>query len=81
MVSLNSYGLSTAPATFSRAIGIILSGLTYDICLCYFDDVIIFSKNMDEHCKRLRSVLQRYRDHGLRVKASNFPLVLTKLYT
>ena len=25
---------------------------------------------MDEHCKRLRSVLQRFRDHGLRVKAS-----------
>ena len=24
--------------TFAKAIGIILSGLTYDICLCYFDD-------------------------------------------
>ena len=36
------YGLSTAPATFSRAISIILSGLTYEMCLCYFDDVIVF---------------------------------------
>ena len=41
------YGLSTAPATFARAIGIILSGLTYDTCLCYFDDVIIFSKTIE----------------------------------
>ena len=64
------YGLSTAPATFARAIGIILFGLTYDICLCYFDDVIIFSKSLDEHCRRLQSVLQRFREHGLRVKAS-----------
>ena len=59
------YGLCTAPATFTRALSIILSGLSYDICLCYFDDVIIFSKTITEHCKRLRTVLQRFRDHGL----------------
>ena len=64
------YGLSTAPATFSRAISIVLSGLSYETCLCYFDDVIIFSKNIRDHCKRLRTVLQRFRDHNLRVKAS-----------
>ena len=64
------YGLSTAPATFARAIGIILSGLTYDTCLCYFDDVIIFSKTIEQHCQRLQSVLQRFRENGLRVKAS-----------
>ena len=64
------YGLCTAPVTFARALGIILSGLSYDICLCYFDDVIIFSKTIDEHCQCLMRVLQRFRDHGLRVKAS-----------
>ena len=64
------YGLSTAPATFSRAIGIVLSGLTYAECLCYFDDVIIFSKNMSDHCMHLNSVLTRFRQHNLRVKAS-----------
>ena len=64
------YGLSNAPATFSRAIGVVLSGLTYAECLCYFDDVIIFSKNMTEHCSRLTSVLNRFREHNLRVKAS-----------
>ena len=64
------YGLSNAPATFSRAIGIVLSGLTYAECLCYFDDVIIFSKNMSDHCMRLNSVLNRFHQHNLRVKAS-----------
>ena len=64
------YGLSNAPATFSRAIGIVLSGLTYAECLCYFDDVIIFSKNISDHCMRLNSVLNRFHEHNLRVKAS-----------
>jgi len=54
------YGLSTAPATFARAVNIILSGLTYDICLCYFDDVIIFFKSIEEHCHRLQAVLERF---------------------
>ena len=64
------YGLSTAPATFSRAISIVLSGLTYETCLCYFDDVIIFSKDINDHCERLKTVLQRFREHNLCVKAS-----------
>ena len=47
-----------------------LNGLTHDICLCYFDYDIIFSKSINEHRHRLQSVLQRFNEHGLRVKAS-----------
>ena len=36
-----SFGVSGGPTTFQRAIEIILSGLTYHTCLCYFDDIII----------------------------------------
>ena len=64
------FGLSNAPATFSRAIGIVLSGLTYEQCLCYFDDVIVFSKDIDQHCQRLQAVLTRFREQNLRVKAT-----------
>ena len=46
------YGLCTAPATFTRALSIIFSGLSYHICLCYYDDVVIFSKTITEHSKR-----------------------------
>ena len=62
--------LSNAPATFSRAIGIVLSGFTYEQCLCYFDDVIVFSKGIDQHCQRLQAVLTRFREQNLRVKAT-----------
>ena len=64
------FGLSTAPATFQRTMDIILSGLTYAICLCYLDDVIVFGRNIQEHCERLDTVLLRMREHNLRVKLS-----------
>ena len=64
------FGLSGAPATFDRALEIILSGLQYDICLCYFDDIIIPSRTITEHCQKLSLVLDRFRTHNLRVKAS-----------
>ena len=64
------FGLSGAPATFNRALAVILSGLQYGICLCYFDDIIVPSRTITEHCQKLSLVLDRFRTHNLRVKAS-----------
>ena len=64
------FGVSNGCATFQRAIEIVLSGLTYETCLRYFDDVLIPSCNMKQHCDRLRLVLQRFRKYILCVKAS-----------
>ena len=47
------FGVSGGPATFQRAIEIILSGLTYHTCLCYFDDIIIPSNSILQQCERL----------------------------
>ena len=55
------FGLATAPATFQRAMEQALAGLTYSICLCYLDDIIIFSNSIIELCNRLRAVLTRFR--------------------
>ena len=62
------FGLKTALATFQRAMEVILSGLTFEICLCYLDDVIIFGKNLKEHNDRLGTVLTRFLSHNLHVK-------------
>ena len=62
------FGLKTAPATFQRAMEVILAGLTFEICLCYLDDVIVFGKTLTEHNDRLKTVLTRFRDNNLRVK-------------
>ena len=34
----------------------------------YLDDILIFSKNMEEHLEHLRLVMRRLRDHGLVVR-------------
>ena len=64
------FGVSNGCATFHRGIQIVLSGLKYDTCLCYFDDIIIPSTSITQHCERLQLVLDRFRKHNLRVKAS-----------
>lgn len=64
------FGLSSAPSTFQRMMEVVLSGLSFEMCLCYLDDVIIYSTSFDQHCERLRTVLSRFRQHNLRVKLS-----------
>lgn len=38
-------GLCNAPSTYQRHMSNVLQGLIRSICLAYFDDVIVFSKN------------------------------------
>ena len=61
-------GLKSSAQTFQRLIELVLQGLQWSICLIYLDDVIIFSKTFKEHMERLRLVLQRIRDAGLKLK-------------
>ena len=64
------FGLSGAPASFDRAIKLVMSGLNYSCCLCYFDDIIVPSNGIEQHCERLETVLSRLQQHNLKVKAS-----------
>ena len=43
------FGLKNAPATFQRAIDIILAGVKWQHCLVYLDDVIVFLQSMESH--------------------------------
>jgi transposase InsO family protein len=62
------FGLSNAPATFQRVMELALSGLQWVTCLIYLDDIIVFSKSVSEHVERLKSVFQRLREAGLKLK-------------
>src|SRR5271166_933365 len=64
------FGLCNAGATFQRVIDMVLAGLSFDVCLADIDDVIIFSKSIDDHFVRLRLVLERLRNAGLKLKPS-----------
>ena len=52
------FGLCNAPATFSRLIDRILSGLHWETCLFYLDDIIVFSSTWEGHLARLRQIFE-----------------------
>nr|KAG5692734.1 hypothetical protein BaRGS_033845 [Batillaria attramentaria] len=61
------FGLCNAPATYQRLMEDILGDLNLKICLIFLDDLIIFSKTFEEHQDRLKKVLTRLREEGLKL--------------
>ncbi|UYV79479.1 hypothetical protein LAZ67_17002785, partial [Cordylochernes scorpioides] len=59
------FGLCNAPATFERMMDGLLKGLKWTICLCYLDDIVVFSDDFEEHLRRLQLVLGCLRKAGL----------------
>ena len=62
------FGLCNAPATFQRAMNLVLEGLTWKQLLAYIDDVIVLGKTFDEHIANLREVFRRFRANHLKLK-------------
>ena len=69
------FGLCNAPATFQRLMDIVLSGLNFEICLVYLDDVIIFGDTLQQHLQRLGKVFERLRTANLKLKPSKCRLL------
>jgi hypothetical protein len=59
-------GLSNAVSIFERLMDRVLTGLNWFTCLCYLDDVCVFSNSFDEHVKRLSEVIDRIHSAGLK---------------
>jgi len=73
------FGLCGALSSFCRLMQIVLRDLLWDICLCYFDDIVIFARTPQELLERLRIVLDRHREVGLKVKPSKYELFKTEI--
>ncbi|UYV76584.1 hypothetical protein LAZ67_14001277, partial [Cordylochernes scorpioides] len=61
------FGLCNAPATFERNMDYVLGNLRWQICLCYLDDVIIYSSDFSTHLKRLEAVLKCFSESNLKL--------------
>ncbi|PIK58380.1 Retrovirus-related Pol polyprotein from transposon [Apostichopus japonicus] len=61
------FGLCNAPATFERLMDRVLSGLHWQTCLVYLDDVIVYGSTFGESLNRLRVVLERLRKANLKL--------------
>jgi hypothetical protein len=64
------FGLCNAPATFQRLMNTIFRDLLDRCVIVYLDDILIYSKNPEEHKQHVREVLEILRKHKLYAKES-----------
>lgn len=62
------FGLKNAPAAFQRLINQAMIGLTPRQCMIYLDDIVIFSKSLQEHLIKLKNVFERCRTSNLKIQ-------------
>lgn len=63
-------GCRNGPATFQRTMENCMGDLNLRKCIIYLDDIIIFSKTIQEHVERMKEVFARLREYGLKLKPS-----------
>ena len=59
------FGLTNALVIFQHLMNDIFREFLDDFVVCYLDDILIFSKNEEDHEKHVRLVLKRLRNAGL----------------
>jgi hypothetical protein len=62
------FGLTNALVIFQHLMNDIFQEFLDDFMVCYFDDILIFSKNEEDHEKYFQMVLQKLHDAGLYAK-------------
>lgn len=61
-------GLCNAPATFQRAMQLVLRGLVWTQVLVYLDDVIVMGTDFEDGLQNLTRVLSRLSQYSLKRK-------------
>ena len=57
--------LCNTPSTFQRLMELVLAGLSWEVCLAYLDDVVVFGRTWEEHLQRLKMVLMHLKEAHL----------------
>ena len=67
------FGLRNSPAWFCELMTLALDGLD-DFCSFYMDDIVVWSKSLDEHIRHINQLSERIRKHKLKLslKKSQF---------
>ncbi len=70
------FGLKNAPAMQQSFLDAILSGLSWKCCICYVDDIVIFSNTIDDHLEHVSEILSRLQENNLTITADKADLCM-----
>jgi hypothetical protein len=70
------FGLCNAPSTFQRVMHNVFFDLLDRGVVIYLDDILVYSKSIDEHKILLQKVFERLQQYKLYVKAEKCSLFL-----
>ena len=65
-----SFGLTNAPAHFMYLMNSVFMPELDKFVVVFIDDILVYSKNEEDHVEHLRVVLTRLREHQLYAKFS-----------
>ena len=65
-----SFGLTNAPAYFMNMMNKVFMEFLDKFVIVFIDDILVYSKNEEEHKEHLRLVLGKLREHQLYAKFS-----------
>jgi hypothetical protein len=74
-----SFRLTNAPAHFMYLMNLVFMPELDKFVVVFIDDILIYSKNKEEHTKHLRIVLTRLREHQLYAKFSKCAFWLAEI--
>ena len=68
------FGVTNGPASFSRLVSVLLSGIPLNQAQAYLDDILVAGKTFEDHLQNLETIFSRLADHGLKLNASKCEL-------
>ncbi|GBG67671.1 hypothetical protein CBR_g801 [Chara braunii] len=63
------FGLTNAPATFQRCLNDLFRPWLDKFVVVYLDDILVFSRTLEEHQGHLRQVLEKLREANFKINA------------
>ena len=61
------FGLKNTPATFQRMMDTVLRKYLYKFCFVYMDDIVVFSKSLQEHLQHLKLIFEELKNYSLKI--------------